>query len=688
MSGGGGGGASPSAPRASVDGKGGSSDGKSSEGIRTYNRRKRSKAGADGVEQPVMAKATLNEQNEPLVCNTSYENGTVGENHHHGENVLEHILKLLDIGKGGIREYIMETLACGPSGSTSKIKKNSISLNTMQKKVCIHRHEDGVEGQRYSQNESKTSGNCFYVAEPKLVSANHPDPSEEGPHEHTIMNDSTKKFQSAFLDVIMSEKFATLCDLLCGIKHNSIIDLGIINSKIKDGTYESSPEILAVDVQQVWKRFQDIGLLANNLSDISHASLCKQMGDLVNGTSERNLCEGIYADGSKPKNSSDSCVQEGLPSAGTDQSTKPFKVRTCKRCMDPLEQNSLICDGCESTFHLSCVDPPLDAAPTKSWFCTDCYAHKKAFLSENESENPHLNCVVCNRLKYSKMKKLPANVQEAATNGDMREDSVSSLEPDSHLCKYCKEPEESDKRFIKCGHPQCQYKYYHIRCLKSPQAVVRPGKHCWYCPSCLCRSCLLDKDDSKIVLCDGCDEGYHIYCMTPPRVSIPKGNWYCFDCNMKRMKEGELDVSEPSMPSLRQCSHCGEYDEAKEFMMCGHEQCPCKYYHVKCLTIAQTMKQSALRCWYCPSCLCRACLLDKDDDKIVLCDGCDDAYHIYCMKPPLASIPEGSWYCFKCNVKRIREGMKRYESSVLRQVKKLKSEEVVVTAGRKKQAKS
>ena len=33
---------------------------------------------------------------------------------------------------------------------------------------------------------------------------------------------------------------------------------------------------------------------------------------------------------------------------------------------------------------------------------------------------------------------------------------------------------------------------------------------------------------------------------------------------------------------------------------------------------------------------------------MLMCDGCDDLYHLTCLDPPLASVPEGEWLCKSC----------------------------------------
>uniref|UniRef100_A0A4W4DXD0 [histone H3]-trimethyl-L-lysine(4) demethylase n=1 Tax=Electrophorus electricus TaxID=8005 RepID=A0A4W4DXD0_ELEEL len=45
---------------------------------------------------------------------------------------------------------------------------------------------------------------------------------------------------------------------------------------------------------------------------------------------------------------------------------------------------------------------------------------------------------------------------------------------------------------------------------------------------------------------------------------------------------------------------------------------------------------------------CLVCGSGNDEDRLLLCDGCDDSYHTFCLIPPLHDVPKGDWRCPKC----------------------------------------
>ncbi|KAL0560886.1 hypothetical protein IC582_001301 [Cucumis melo] len=231
---------------------------------------------------------------------------------------------------------------------------------------------------------------------------------------------------------------------------------------------------------------------------------------------------------------------------------------------------------------------------------------------------------------------------------------------------------------------------------------------------CACRSCGEKAEGIDCLVCDSCEEIYHISCIKPPVKEIPLKSWYCATCiasgfslrhdncvvcdrlntptTLANGVNGILETSEHNHfhgdanpkycmddgteqlkdgKDLGPCKICGNEVEGDEkYIVCSHLFCPHKCYHTRCLTKKQLKSYDA--CWYCPSCLCRACLINQDDDKIVLCDGCDHGFHIYCMRPPLAAIPKGKWFCSKCaaGIQAIRSVKMAYENFENKQSKR------------------
>ncbi|CAF1350004.1 unnamed protein product, partial [Rotaria sordida] len=58
-----------------------------------------------------------------------------------------------------------------------------------------------------------------------------------------------------------------------------------------------------------------------------------------------------------------------------------------------------------------------------------------------------------------------------------------------------------------------------------------------------------------------------------------------------------------------------------------------------------------------PLTACSICLQINHPESLLLCEDCDDAYHLECLKPELLSIPIDSWYCPLCEHKRLCDGL-------------------------------
>jgi histone demethylase JARID1 len=46
----------------------------------------------------------------------------------------------------------------------------------------------------------------------------------------------------------------------------------------------------------------------------------------------------------------------------------------------------------------------------------------------------------------------------------------------------------------------------------------------------VCEQCSSGLHGDVMLLCDRCDKGWHLYCLSPPLERVPPGNWYCSDC--------------------------------------------------------------------------------------------------------------------------------------------------------------
>ena len=75
-----------------------------------------------------------------------------------------------------------------------------------------------------------------------------------------------------------------------------------------------------------------------------------------------------------------------------------------------------------------------------------------------------------------------------------------------------------------------------------------------------CRFCRRKGGDEYMLLCDGCDHGYHTYCLRPPLSVIPEGEWFCNDCCPVTPVKRRRTVS---MVSLKEISDSEEEEQSE-----------------------------------------------------------------------------------------------------------------------------
>jgi len=86
-----------------------------------------------------------------------------------------------------------------------------------------------------------------------------------------------------------------------------------------------------------------------------------------------------------------------------------------------------------------------------------------------------------------------------------------------------------------------------------------------------CRLCRKKADPDRMLLCDGCDRGHHMYCLKPKVKKVPEGDWFCPECKPKeRTRSPKKKVREMFGSAEDEDEDMEEDDEEEE------EQAPVK----------------------------------------------------------------------------------------------------------------
>lgn len=138
-----------------------------------------------------------------------------------------------------------------------------------------------------------------------------------------------------------------------------------------------------------------------------------------------------------------------------------------------------------------------------------------------------------------------------------------------------------------------------------------------------CNVCGDWHQEESMLLCDGCNGGFHQHCLNPPLLTPPVGMWICPLCLAKEKKKlspttASTTTAAPKrkkdpVPAVEAPVPEADVEEFDDGQPCGH----CKSW--------------------------------KDWGSMLMCDLCDRGYHMQCLKPPLLAVPPGEWFCPACD---------------------------------------
>ncbi|KAL4122010.1 hypothetical protein QTP88_014423 [Uroleucon formosanum] len=266
---------------------------------------------------------------------------------------------------------------------------------------------------------------------------------------------------------------------------------------------------------------------------------------------------------------------------------------------------------------------PLALLPGQ--FC-DYYA---TYSSEDLRYLP-MNTVMYGPLK-SVDKDFPVSLSSQSESEDSSSDDSSddSIDVDNKSDKNCLGYGPSDKKGAECKlcfgtadknkigsvepliHCSKCLTIYHPTCLDMTLEMVPYIKrYNWQCNECKsCAQCKEVADEDKMLFCDLCDRGYHIYCVGLRRV--PEGRWHCQECAM--------------------CSSCGVSDpgpgDSKWFYEFKKtEKTGSKVY---CRTLCAPCSRSWKKGHFCPNCM--RCYPIKNIERMTQCNSCDRYLHSECI---------------------------------------------------------
>ncbi|XP_057315338.1 bromodomain adjacent to zinc finger domain protein 1A-like isoform X2 [Hydractinia symbiolongicarpus] len=164
-----------------------------------------------------------------------------------------------------------------------------------------------------------------------------------------------------------------------------------------------------------------------------------------------------------------------------------------------------------------------------------------------------------------------------------------------------------------------------------------------------CRMCRRKGNEEEMLLCDGCDRGFHMGCLKPPLKAVPKGDWFCHDCRpihiQRRSRKHSTKSQEDTEEEEEEESEDETEEEVEEVEEDSEEESENdedseEDSEDESEEESEAESEASTHGEYCTVC--------NKDGTLILCEDCPRSFHIECCYPPLKKVPRGVWHCQIC----------------------------------------
>lgn len=335
----------------------------------------------------------------------------------------------------------------------------------------------------------------------------------------------------------------------------------------------------------------------------------------------------------------------------------------------------LCCSTCTLVFHVECVRPRLEELPDGEWACAYCVLSGNEYKKHSKVWKAAAAAVRhMGRLRNSKQREQSSDDEdeddhkvEEQENNESKDDDNTKEEPSDGAVPSVAETEKHDNKTLSAGGSKQKKSLalYKISDALSPSFKVetsestgrgrRPRRQpILYDPQ-ICPDSRWKSDDPHVKDSstmrsdedeDNSDEAEGEEILSSSR-------------KRRRSRDKQGDDKEDEESASRK--ETGEKPDAAT--MSDKDTTPSN----KSSPSVDNEKKGKQFHWcnfchddpnipICVFCACRVCYGKHEKEKLLLCDQCDEEYHIFCLKPPLSSVPTTKkWFCPACKAASVGE---------------------------------